>query len=101
MLPVLSQPGHDDVAYTLLLAEDFPSWLYMVEHGATTMWETWDANRKPDYSHNHYAYGSVGGWLLRHAVAIWQDTGSVGFRRIVIRPPPEGASRTSVRRTRP
>ena len=68
----LSQNGHVKEAYDLLLKDDFPSWLYQVKMGATTVWEHWDG-LKPDgtmwsadkNSFNHYAYGSIGEWLVR------------------------------------
>ncbi len=64
---VLSEHGHTDTAYRLLLQEDSPSWLYAVKHGATTIWETWDGVRPDGTVHdslNHYAYGAISGWLL-------------------------------------
>ncbi len=89
LLPVLSEQGRDDVAYALLLTTTFPSWLYMVEHGATTMWERWNGDQELTSdmnSYNHYAYGSVGMWILRYAAGIMQDTGATGFTRVVIHP---------------
>lgn len=70
LLPALSSTGHDDVAYRLLTEKTYPSWLYEVAKGATTMWERWDSI-KPDgsfenpamNSFNHYAYGAVGAWM--------------------------------------
>ena len=69
---VLSRYGHTDVAYELLNQESYPSWLYPVKKGATTIWERWDGI-KPDgsfqdpamNSFNHYAYGAIGEWLYR------------------------------------
>jgi alpha-L-rhamnosidase len=87
ILPVLSEQGRDDIAYQLLLEEGLPSWLYMVNAGATTMWERWDGDLRPTTtSFNHYAYGAVGEWLLKYAVGITQDTSSTAFRHIVIHP---------------
>ena len=72
LCPTLSRFGRADVAYKLLLQEEFPSWLYTVHQGATTMWERWNS-----YTHehgfgpvsmnsfNHYAYGSIGDWMYR------------------------------------
>jgi alpha-L-rhamnosidase len=94
VLPVLSDGGRDDVAYQLLLQETFPSWLYVVDHGGTTMWERWDGDRVPGRtSFNHYAHGAVGEWLVRYAAGIGQDSGSVGFARIVIHPHPDPVGR--------
>ena len=69
---VLSRYGYLDEAYMLLNREDYPSWLYPVKQGATTIWERWDG-QKPDgsfqdkgmNSFNHYAYGAVGDWMYR------------------------------------
>ncbi|HEY3403813.1 MAG TPA: family 78 glycoside hydrolase catalytic domain, partial [Ohtaekwangia sp.] len=72
---VLTRFGHADVAFSLLLQESYPSWLYPVKMGATTIWERWDGI-KPDStfqvptmnSYNHYAYGAIGDWMY-HVVA--------------------------------
>ena len=69
---VLSRYGHSDVAYQLLNRQEYPSWLYPVKQGATTIWERWDG-QKPDgsfqdagmNSFNHYAYGAIGEWMYR------------------------------------
>ena len=64
---VLSEHGHTDTAYKLLLQTECPSWLYAVKHGATTIWETWDGVRPDGTVHdslNHYSYGAISGWLL-------------------------------------
>jgi len=92
LLHVLSQQGHTDVAYDLLMQDTWPSWLYPVKTGATTIWEKWDAI-KPDgtvtaTSYNHYAYGAVGDWLYRTVAGI--DLDSAGYRHIIIRPQPGG-----------
>ncbi|MFT3867888.1 MAG: family 78 glycoside hydrolase catalytic domain [Nibricoccus sp.] len=91
LLPALHLAGRDDVAYKLLLQETFPSWLFQVKNGATTVWERWDG-WTPEKgfqtiamnSFNHYAFGSVGEFLYRQIAGI--DAGSPGFRTIVIRP---------------
>ncbi len=95
LLPVLSSHGHDDVAYRLLCQRGMPSWRYMLDHGATTIWERWDAI-PPDgslesarwNSFNHYALGSVGEWLYRYLLGIDQEPGSAGFGRLVLHPHP-------------
>ena len=80
-------------AYELLLKEDFPSWLYQVKAGATTIWEHWDGIRpdgtmwSPDMnSFNHYAYGAVGDWLYRAAAGICLDEERPGGRHTRIFP---------------
>lgn len=89
----LSQNGHTKEAYELLLKEDFPSWLYQVKQGATTIWEHWDG-KKPDgtmwsadmNSFNHYAYGSVAEWLYRVVLGIETTEEEPGFKKAVIEP---------------
>ncbi|MFF4015380.1 alpha-L-rhamnosidase [Streptomyces sp. NPDC001843] len=95
LLPVLTDTGHTDVAYRLLLQRSFPSWGYQIDRGATTMWERWDSIR-PDgsfqdpgmNSFNHYAYGSVGEWMYANIAGI--SAGRPGYREIVIHPRPGG-----------
>lgn len=89
----LSQNGHTKEAYELLLKEDFPSWLYQVKMGATTIWEHWDG-MKPDgtmwspdmNSFNHYAYGAIGEWLYRVAAGIECDEKQPGYKHSIIAP---------------
>ena len=93
-LPVLTVNGRSDVAYTLLMQETFPSWLFSVKHGATTIWERWngwtpEAGVHPDASmnsFNHYSLGSCGQWLFESVAGIAQEPDSIGFERIVIEP---------------
>jgi alpha-L-rhamnosidase len=93
---VLSRFGHNDVAYTLLLQQTYPSWLYPVKMGATTIWERWNGI-KPDStfetesmnSFNHYAYGAIGDWLYRVVAGIDTDPEKPGYAGIVIRPQPD------------
>ena len=90
---VLSDNGYTNVAYDLLLQETYPSWLYPVKMGATTIWERWDGE-KPDStfedagmnSFNHYAYGAIGDWMYRVAAGI--DTKGAGYKHIIIQPHP-------------
>ncbi|HYG24640.1 MAG TPA: family 78 glycoside hydrolase catalytic domain [Verrucomicrobiae bacterium] len=91
--PILTLSGHADVAYRLLLNQDYPSWLYPVIHGATTIWERWNGWTEKDgffnpamNSFNHYSLGSVGEWLYRHVAGIELDSEIPGFKRFVIRP---------------
>jgi alpha-L-rhamnosidase len=95
LLPVLSDHGHHDLACRLLLTDTFPSWLYSVKHGATTIWERWDGwteergFQTPSMnSFNHYSLGSVGEWMYRYLAGIEPDPASPGFRRIRIAPRP-------------
>lgn len=90
LLLELSAHGHSEVAYKLLFQNTFPSWSYMIEHGATTMWERWNSDQMMDHpdmnSFNHYAYGSVAEWLYRYAAGIDFDTADPGFHRILLHP---------------
>ncbi|MFC1558864.1 family 78 glycoside hydrolase catalytic domain [candidate division KSB1 bacterium] len=90
---VLSRFGYTDVAYTLLMQETYPSWLYPVKMGATTIWERWDGI-KPDStfqtpsmnSFNHYAYGAIGDWMYRVAAGIDTYEDGPGYKKIRIKP---------------
>ena len=92
---VLTKYGYLDEAYKLLYRTDYPSWLYPVTQGATTIWERWDG-QKPDgtfqnpgmNSFNHYAYGAVGDWLYRKVAGIDIDPAAPGFKSIIIKPHP-------------
>ncbi|MEP7280283.1 MAG: family 78 glycoside hydrolase catalytic domain [Bacteroidota bacterium] len=88
---VLSRFGYDSIAYKLLLQESYPSWLYPVKMGATTIWERWDG-QKPDSSFqnaamnsfNHYAYGAIGDWMYRVMAGLSED--EPGYKKIKIMP---------------
>ncbi len=90
---VLTRFGADSVAYKLLLQETYPSWLYPVKMGATTIWERWDGT-KPDgsfqtpgmNSFNHYAYGAIGDWMYRKMVGLDTYEDGVGYKHIRIKP---------------
>jgi alpha-L-rhamnosidase len=79
------------------MKESYPSWLYPVKNGATTIWERWDGI-KPDKSFedpemnsfNHYAYGAIGDWMYRVIAGINTDESSPGFHKIIIAPHPGG-----------
>ncbi|PTX98952.1 family 78 glycoside hydrolase catalytic domain [Opitutus sp. ER46] len=95
LLPALHEAGRNDVAYRLLQTRTYPSWLFQVTLGATTMWERWDG-WTPDRgfqtidmnSFNHYAFGAVAEYLYRTVLGI--NTDGPGFRRIQIAPYPGG-----------
>jgi alpha-L-rhamnosidase len=93
--PVLSTTGNNDLAYRLLFHTDYPSWLYQVTKGATTVWEHWDGIKEDGSfkdggmaSFNHYAYGSIGEWLYRFVAGFGPDEGKPGFKHIHIKPMP-------------
>ena len=94
ILHALSENGRSDVAYGLLFNEENPSWLYSVNHGATTMWEHWNGIKEDGSfwsddmnSFNHYAYGAVGDWLYTVSAGI--NAAEAGFKRIRLEPIPD------------
>ena len=103
LLHVLSGGGYTDLAFTLLTQRTYPSWLYPITRGATTMWERWDGIR-PDgsfedpgmNSFNHYAFGAVGDWMYRNIGGIDLDPAAPGYKHSRIAPR-FGAGLTSAR----
>ena len=93
----LSEQGYEDLAFMLLNRKDYPSWLYPVTQGATTIWERWDG-QKPDgtfqsvgmNSFNHYAYGAIGEWLYTYVAGITIDEENPGYKHFVLAPHPGG-----------
>jgi alpha-L-rhamnosidase len=97
ILFALSENGYLDEAYRLLMREEYPSWLYPVKHGATTIWERWDGMKEDGSfqspamnSFNHYAYGAVGDWMYRIVAGINSDPEAPGYKHILIEPHPGG-----------
>lgn len=91
LLFALSQNGYVDLAYTLLLQREYPSWIYPITKGATTMWEHWDGIKENGEfwsdkmnSYNHYAYGSVGEWMYREMAGI--NAQASGYDEILFTP---------------
>lgn len=92
----LSKAGHTDAAYTLLFNEDYPSWLYEVNMGATTVWERWNSVL-PDgsisgtgmNSLNHYAYGAVCEWIYQDVCGITPVEDAPGFKKVILAPKPD------------
>ena len=94
---VLSKGGRSDVTYELLHQTSWPSWLYSVTQGATTIWERWDGwtpergFQTPEMnSFNHYAYGAIGAWLYNTIAGIEPDPAQPGYKHILLRPQPGG-----------
>ena len=94
---VLTRYGYTDMGYKLLLQDSYPSWLYPVKMGATTIWERWDGIRPdssfqtPDMnSFNHYSYGAIGDWMYRVVAGIDTYEDGVGYKHIRIMPHPGG-----------
>ncbi|WP_225048287.1 family 78 glycoside hydrolase catalytic domain [Lacticaseibacillus kribbianus] len=93
LLEVLTANGYAATAVGLLMQKTFPSWLYAVTKGATTIWEHWDGLRLDGTmwadsmnSFNHYAFGAVGNWIYRYVLGIDQAPTSAGFEDVVIAP---------------
>jgi len=90
LLATLVDTGHADVAYRLLLNTEYPSWGYLVGHGATTMWERWNGDQMrgdPSMnSYNHYAYGAVADWIYSYAAGIDASLADAGFHTIYLHP---------------
>ena len=92
----LSDNGANELAYTLFLNDDYPSWLYEVNMGATTVWERWNSIL-PDgsisgtgmNSLNHYAYGSIVDWMYRNLCGLNPVEEAPGYKKAVIRPMPD------------
>lgn len=96
ILHVLSRYGHTDLAWTLLLRKEYPSWLFPVEHGATTIWEHWDGIMEDGSfwnadmnSFNHYSYGAVLDWIYEVAAGITPVEDAPGFEKVRIEPHPD------------
>jgi alpha-L-rhamnosidase len=94
---VLSNGGRLDIAYALLHQKTWPSWLYSVTQGATTIWERWDGWTEENgfqdpgmNSFNHYAYGSIGAWLYNTVAGIEIDPAQPGYKHSILRPQPGG-----------
>lgn len=90
---VLTENGLNDAAYTLLFQKDYPSWLYQITKGATTIWEHWDGIKEDGSfwsadmnSFNHYAYGAIGDWLYRKVAGIELDEQVPAFKHFTIQP---------------
>ncbi|MGI6083163.1 MAG: family 78 glycoside hydrolase catalytic domain [Limnochordia bacterium] len=97
LLPILSDIGRTDIAYRLLHNETYPSWIYSIHQGATTIWERWNSYTKEHgfgdagmNSFNHYSLGSVGEWFYRYVAGIEIDEEYPGYERFIIRPQPGG-----------
>jgi len=95
---VLAQVGEVDLAYELLEKETYPSWLFTVNQGATTMWERWDAYSLEKGIHpargnslNHYAYGAIGKWLYASVAGLDYDENQPGYKNIIFAPVPGGS----------
>ncbi|MCW3804475.1 alpha-L-rhamnosidase [Plebeiibacterium marinum] len=89
----LSAIGRDDLAFMLLMRKEYPSWLYPVTQGATTIWERWDGQKTDGSfqdvsmnSFNHYAYGAIGEWLYTYVAGIKMDAQFPGYKHFILSP---------------
>lgn len=96
LLHALAENGYEKLAYDLLLQETFPSWLFSVKQGATTMWEHWDGVKEDGTfwkdsmnSYNHYAYGAVYDWIFGVAAGIKVAEDGPGYEKVTIAPVPD------------
>ena len=93
----LSDNGYSDLAYRLLQQTSYPSWLYPVTQGATTIWERLDSytiergfgGNNSMNSFNHYSFGAVGQWLIAYSLGIDRDENAPGFKHFVLHPVPD------------
>ena len=90
---VLSENGYDELAYTLFEQTEYPSWLYPVLQGATTMWERWNSYTIINgfgpvgmNSFNHYAYGAIQEWMFAYSIGIQRDEKQPGYKHILLQP---------------
>ncbi len=94
---VLSDQGYSETAYRILQQTGYPSWLYSVDQGATTIWERLNSYTKEEgfggnnsmNSFNHYAFGAIGSWMYNHSLGIERDETCPGFKRFVLKPEPD------------
>jgi alpha-L-rhamnosidase len=90
---ILSENGRSDLAYAILLQEDNPSWLYAINHGATTVWEDWkgiDEQGVPTASLNHYSKGAVVSWFYEYICGIQLDPEAPAYKHFYLKPRPGG-----------
>ena len=85
LMEQLTRHGRHDLAYALADRKTFPSWGWMLENGATTLWETWKQSDNT-FSHNHPMFGSISAWFFRHLGGIQAAEDAIGFDRVLIRP---------------
>lgn len=94
---VLSGLDHSEIAYRILQQTNYPSWLYSVEQGATTIWERLNSYTKEHgfsgnnsmNSFNHYSFGAIGSWMLNHSLGIERDENHPGFKHFILQPEPD------------
>jgi alpha-L-rhamnosidase len=93
LMRVLAENGRSDLAYTLATQRTFPSWGYMVDHGATTVWELWNGDTADPSmnSQNHVMLiGDLSVWLFEYLGGIQPDPQNPGFKHFTLDPHPVG-----------
>ena len=91
---LLSDLGYSETAYQILQQKTYPSWLYSVEQGATTIWERLNSyTREHGFSgnnsmnsFNHYSFGAIGSWMYNHSLGIERDEDNPGFKHFILKP---------------
>ncbi|MDD4515760.1 family 78 glycoside hydrolase catalytic domain [Massilibacteroides sp.] len=94
---VLTDLGYSERAYRILQQKTYPSWLYSVEQGATTIWERLNSYTKEQgfsgnnsmNSFNHYSFGAIGSWMYNHSLGIERDEKHPGFKHFILQPEPD------------
>lgn len=93
ILPMLTDMGYGDVAYTLMMQDTDPSWLYAVKNGATTTWERWNSFSVADgygdssmNSFNHFSYGASVEWMYNYMAGIKSDEAAPGYKHFFLQP---------------
>lgn len=96
LLHVLTDYGHGNLAWSLLLRREYPGWLYPVTKGATTVWERWNGIKEDGSfesagmnSFNHYAYGAVADWVFEQAAGLRHGEDQAGFSELIYAPHPD------------
>jgi alpha-L-rhamnosidase len=91
----LSDNGQSELAYRILQNNKYPSWLYAIDQGATTIWERLNGytiengfgGNNSMNSFNHYSFGAVGQWMMAYSLGIQRD--EPGFRKFILQPEPD------------
>lgn len=93
----LSENSHDELAYQLLQTETYPSWLYPVKNGATTIWERLNSytiengfgGNNSMNSFNHYSFGAIAAWMYNYSLGIQRHPDYPGFKQFILQPTPD------------
>ena len=87
LMEVLSDYGYSEIAYKIATQTTYPSWGFMIENGATTLWERWEhLTGDAMNSHNHPMMGSVGSWFYKYVLGIAPSAEHPGFEQFTLRP---------------